>query len=513
MAKRKIEKIQVGFIGAGRIADMHYPGYKRNKEAALYAVADLDATIMEKRKKQWKLQKTYSDYHDLLADPEIDAVEILLPQKMHEKVTSEALRAGKHVALQKPMTVDIPSALSMKNEIDQYKDQLIFRVTDNYIFHPPVQFARQYIEEGKLGDVTNIRIRFISGSGGWEISPETWQWRLQERNEGRGLQTFDHGHHLWAIAWYLLGDFEKVFSWIDSVDGVIDSPSIINWKYKNSVCYGVCDYSHASELVIPSKYYANDESIEITGSKGILIIERITGQLNAGAIVRVFHGRGWEYFPDIKSDWQEGFSCATRNFIAAINGKEAPMLNFDDAMKILKINLSIAKSSMKAREVYLEEWDQPDSESFARKKIEESKKNAFFQVEEKESFIQRIWTIIANPFGPKEDYSDQAEELTDNLIHSFLPEKAENWNAVVNLNLTGEKVAIEYHIIISKGKISIEKGSMHKKPDLSIEISASDWAAILLKKKKIEMAYLQKKLRITEGKAEDALTLKSIFAL
>ncbi len=504
--------INVGFIGTGRIADMHYPGYLRYPRAKLIAAADLDKGSLEKRKKEWKLKNIYTDYRELLANPEIDAVEILLPQKLHEMVALEALRAGKHVALQKPMTVDLASARRIQEEVE--KTDRIFRVTDNYIFYPPVQFARHYMESGKLGEITNIRIRFISGGlGGWDINPATWEWRLQEKNEGRGLQTFDHGHHLWAMAWYLLGDMEKVFAWIDSTDGVVDSPAIINWKYKDKVCYGVCDYAHAKEMNLPSKYYANDEMVEITGSRGILVIERMTGQLNSGAIVRVFHGKSWEFFPDIKNDWKDGFIGATHNFIDSILGNEKPMLDIHDAIKILKINLSIAKSSMKAREVYLEEWDQPDAEAFFRMKNTEAREKSFFQVEEVPTLARRLMGIFSIFFSSSEDYSDQAEPLTDGLKNAFSPEKAKNWEAVVNLNLDNNGVPLQYHYIIQKGALTEKKGELHKNPTLEIEASASDWAAILLKKKRLEMAYLQKKIRIVKGKAEDALTLKNIFSL
>ena len=121
--------INVGIIGCGRIADLHYPGYKNNRKARVYAVCDSNDEIRERRKKEWRAEKSYSDYRELLADPSVDAVEILTPQVLHEEMVIEAARAGKHIALQKPMTIDLASADRMLRAVRS--SGKVFRVTDN----------------------------------------------------------------------------------------------------------------------------------------------------------------------------------------------------------------------------------------------------------------------------------------------------------------------------------------------------------------------------------------------
>ena len=65
-----------------------------------------------------------------------------------------------------------------------------------------------------------MRIKFISGSsGGWDVPEEAWAWRMEENAEGRGMQTFDHGHHMWSIAWFFMREIERVCAWIDSYEG------------------------------------------------------------------------------------------------------------------------------------------------------------------------------------------------------------------------------------------------------------------------------------------------------
>jgi len=83
-------------------------------------------------------------------------------------------------------------------------------VIENYIFYPPIAFAKQLLDAGEIGTPVNMRIKFISGSsGGWEVPNESWAWRMVENAEGRGMQTFDHGHHMWSLAWFFMGEIER----------------------------------------------------------------------------------------------------------------------------------------------------------------------------------------------------------------------------------------------------------------------------------------------------------------
>lgn len=363
-------KIQVGFIGCGRISDLHALGYRNNPDAEIVAVSDLDANVAAKKAKAWGAGRTYDDYRKILDDPDIDAVEILTPQKLHEKMVVDASSAGKHILIQKPMTTDLGSADRMIKAAKE--GGKVYKVIENYIFYPPIVFAKKLIDAGEIGTPITMRIKFISGSsGGWEIPEESWAWRMVENTEGRGMQTFDHGHHMWSIAWFFMGDIERVCAWIDSYNNIVDCPSTIMWKYKGGIQYGTCDYTHAYDMHIPSDYYANDEWIEISGSQGIIMINRCTGKINTGPAVSVFTGYEWKQYDQIDSDWAAGFVGSTKNFIAAIKGEEAPLLSGEQARNILAFALAIQKSSQERREIYIDELDSPEGAEYSRKKIAE----------------------------------------------------------------------------------------------------------------------------------------------
>jgi predicted dehydrogenase/putative sterol carrier protein len=493
-----MQKINVGFIGCGRISDLHYPGYRSGKEARIYAVCDTDPGTAAVRKRQWKAAKSYTDYRELLADPAVDAVEVLTPHLFHEEQVMAAASAGKHISLQKPITVSLESASRMLAAVTGTGN--VFKVSDNYMFYPPLVLARDMIRGGDIGAPTNLRIKFVSGTGGWKIPAASWEWRVKERAEGRPFQTFDHGHHLWAAAWFLLGDIEKISSWIDSRDGVIDCPALVQWKYRDGAVYGTCDYSHAPSMNIPSKYYANDEWFEITGEKGIIMVRRCTGNINSGPAVSVFNGRSWKNY-NPPSDWGAGFIGSTKNFIAAIRGREEPLLSGTQACGILKIDLAVQRSSRLRRAVYIDEMERrfPALHAWRMRRRE----------------------IRNDPLAPTKAgggstarYAPQAAALTKQLMDRFDASAAAGWDCVIGLHLTPEGGTPEskYGLYVRGGTAELKEGALPDNAALVIRVPAGTWAAILLKKKRIEMALVQGKLK-AEGKAEEGLKLRSVFHL
>lgn len=349
----------IGIIGCGRISDLHAAGYLSSSLAKIVAVCDSDPGLAAARAESWGADAWYTDYRELLMDPAVDAVDIITPQRTHETIAIAAMVAGKHVSLQKPMTVDLQSADRIVAAAKSARESsgLIFRLFENYLFYPPLRKAKNLIDEGAIGDPTTMRIKFISGSsGGWEVPGTSWAWRAEEHRQGFGRQTFDHGHHMWSVARYFMGDIEKVTAWIDSVDGDIDCPATIMWKYKSGPRYGICDYSHASELHIPSTYYACDEWFEITGSRGIIQVMRCTGDINSGPPVRLFRNDQWTEFSDIDADWGSSFRGSTDNFIAAIHGTETASLSAEEGREVLKMDIAIQESAKRCKEIRMDEF-------------------------------------------------------------------------------------------------------------------------------------------------------------
>lgn len=496
-----MDVVGVGFIGCGRIADLHARGYQGSEEARLVAVCDVDQTTATGAGERWRAGAVYTDHRELLDDPRVDAVEILTPHHLHEPLILEALARGKHVSVQKPMTISLASAdrvLAAAARSDR-----VFRVADNYVFYPPIVRARELITAGAIGEPSTLRIKFTSGTGGWTVPASAWEWRVQERLEGRPFQTFDHGHHLWAVASFLLGGIERVAAWIDTADGMVDSPATVMWKHRGKTAYGTCEYAHAASMNVPSDYYANDESFEITGTDGIIQIARCTGHIVDGPVLRVFDGTSWEAIDSVPSDWAEGFVGSTRNFIAAIKGREPPMLNGAQAREVLRLDLAIQKSARLLRSVYPEELDRqlPDLHALGRR-IQDARSNPL-----------RVRRRLPGA-GRTARYAPQAAELTRALVTRFDPEAAAGWDTVIGLRLTAEGEVGEqrFGLVVRDGAAELSEGDLPEDAVLVVTVPAGTWAAVLLKRKKLELALVQGRLKL-QGRAEEGLRLREVFGL
>ena len=114
--------VRVGFIGCGGIANgKHFPGMAQQEGVDMCAFCDLILERAEKAAKEYGTPdaKVYTDYHELLADPTIDAVHVLTPNVAHCEITVAALEAGKHVLCEKPMAATPADAKKMLEARDR----------------------------------------------------------------------------------------------------------------------------------------------------------------------------------------------------------------------------------------------------------------------------------------------------------------------------------------------------------------------------------------------------------
>ncbi len=496
--------INVGFIGCGQISQLHQRGYQNNPDARLYALCDSDEDRLNARKAEWGAEATYTDYRAMLDDPKVDAIEVLVPYDFHEPVVIDALKAGKHVACQKPMTTSLASADRMVAAGKQ--TDKIYKVTELYVTYPPIVLAKQLIDEGAIGEPLGMRINYIaSPKGGWEVGAQTYEQQVRVAAQGFGLETFDHGHHEWATAWFLLGEAERVSAWIDTLNGVVDGPATVMWKGRDNKRYGVCDFMFSPDLVVPSKYYSNDEIYQVIGSKGFLMINRGTGEMMDRPPVSVFDGDKWTHYEDVNGDWGQGFVDSTHNFVNAILGNAEPLLTGDEGREILRFGLAVTKSAITRKEVYLDELDHPFPWLYNWRRWRKERKDC---VVRPRSRLEKLFA------GKTAQYAPKAHDLTMGLPERFDGEAAGEWDCSIALELIGEGSVVteNFGIAVSGGKLEVTPGVFPESADLKLHIAAGVWAALLLGKKRIEAAVFQGLIKY-EGEVEKALPLRSAFKI
>lgn len=355
-------KVRVGFIGAGRIADLHALAYVDSPTGELYAVADPAPGRAEQRARQWGAKKSYAEYRELLADPDVDAVEVLLPHHLHVDVTVAALEAGKHVSLQKP------TALSV-NEVDRMiaaakKSGKIFRVIENFHHYEPHLRAKSIIDAGEIGDPVSVRIKVVGGTpvGGWPIPPETSAWRSDPAKGGPPGVLFDGGHHHIAMGYFAMGEIESVHAYADlrKVEGRQPSgaPAMISWQHRSGARYGSWEATSSRDMYVRTRYYSADDLFEVTGTKGIVWVNRCTADLLGVPPLTVYRDGRLTHHSDLNTDWGDSFRRGGQAFTDAISaGKKSTSLTGAEARHLLAALLAIVASASEHREIKVAEFE------------------------------------------------------------------------------------------------------------------------------------------------------------
>ena len=136
-----MSKMKFVLVGCGRIATLHVAGYRDNADAELWGVFDINKAAAKKFACEYGIGKVYPSYEEVLADPEVTAVELLLPHHLHCEYAVKACNAGKHVSVQKPMAMNLEECDRM---IKAAKDNGVkLKVFENFVFYPPYQLAKK----------------------------------------------------------------------------------------------------------------------------------------------------------------------------------------------------------------------------------------------------------------------------------------------------------------------------------------------------------------------------------
>ncbi len=350
-----IETIRAAIVGCGRISDLHQLGYRDRDDARIVAVCDPDQERAQQKARAWGVARVCSDFEQVLNDKEVDLVELLTPHYLHCPMTVAACQAGKHVSVQKPMALSAAQADEMISAAR--RAGVMLRVYENFVYYAPAVRARQMIEAGEIGEVRVIRMHVSTGTShtAWEVPLSAWVWRFNEELCGGGPLVFDHGYHLFSLAYDLGGPIERVHAWIDKTAVApgtsIDAPAVVTFKYQAPRRYGVLDIEHTPEMRIVSDYYADDDRVEVIGDRGILFINRYTARTIDLPELMLFKDGSTTPIPVEGVEWHDSFVAATHDLIDKLRGGGQPRLDGPTGKAVLQFCLAALESARSGREV------------------------------------------------------------------------------------------------------------------------------------------------------------------
>ena len=193
-------KITVAVIGCGRIASAaHFPALSKIKGVRVKYACDIIESKALKAKEQFPIiENVVTDYHEVLRDEEVEAVFVLTPNYAHYTITMDALRAGKHVMCEKPITVNYALSKEMADEAVKQNKMLNIGVCNRY--NESVIRLAEMNKNGEFGNIYHVvcsfrKCRSIPGLGG----------AFTDKKQSGGGVLIDWGVHFLDLILYILG--------------------------------------------------------------------------------------------------------------------------------------------------------------------------------------------------------------------------------------------------------------------------------------------------------------------
>lgn len=204
MPETRRDQLRVGIVGAGWIGQVHGRAWQsHHPRARIVAVADASKARAEglSLAVAGGDARLYADLDGLLADPEVEAVDLCLPHHLHRDAVVAALGAGKHVLAEKPLSVSLEEARAIGEAVAASSGR--FMSAHNQLFSPPLAEARRLLQDGVLGPVYVVRSTEAGRNSSFkQLRPiehlpsgeSSWDWRLDPARSGGG-ELLDTGWH------------------------------------------------------------------------------------------------------------------------------------------------------------------------------------------------------------------------------------------------------------------------------------------------------------------------------
>lgn len=182
------KKLRAAVIGL-MMGEVHCQGYQGNANCELTAICDPDEKTLAERAKKYNPQIATTNWREIIDNPDIDIVSVASPDYFHAEQSIAALKAGKHVICEKPMTLSIEESKAIVAEVE--KSNAKFMIGQVCRFAPGFALAKKLISDGMIGDLYFVESEYAHNYG---VAPGVGNWRVDARREpmiGGGCHAVD----------------------------------------------------------------------------------------------------------------------------------------------------------------------------------------------------------------------------------------------------------------------------------------------------------------------------------
>lgn len=350
------ETVGYGIIGCGVIAPWHATSLTEHvRGARLLACCDEVPEKAQAFAERFGIPKVYTDYGELLQDPDVDAVSVCTPSGMHSEMVIAASNAGRHAITEKPMDITLPKIDEMIAVTRRNGTRLgvIFQRRTS----PLWQRVRETVQSGALGRMVlgDAYLKYYRSQEYYDSGAWRGTWAL----DGGGA-LMNQGVHLVDQLQWIMGPVDTLFSFADHLarDIEVEDTTVTSLRFKSGAfgtlegttsVVGSADWkrSETGEVTV-SKWGGMDHRLEFHGDRGTIMIdgERIVKWVVPGQKEPDFTETGeGSLASDPRAIGMRGHIVQLQDFVDAIREGRDPMVTGEDARPAVQIILAVYESA------------------------------------------------------------------------------------------------------------------------------------------------------------------------
>lgn len=349
--------LKVGIVGLGAISELHLKNYYNHPQVELIALCDQNETRLQEIGKKYNIKYLYTSYEEFLTNEQFNAISICTWNNFHASMSIQALRAGKHVLVEKPLSVTVEEAIAVQNEAE--KKGNILQIGNVRRYSSNVQLVKQLIEQGELGDIYYSKascLRRAGNPGGW----------FSDKNLSGGGPLIDLGVHMIDMIWYLMGrpkpitisgnTYEKLGnrSNIKNLSSYHASDYQANVNNVEDVANALIRFENGASMYVDASFTLHAKKDEVTaklyGEKGGAELEPEL------SIVTEKNNTILNITPQVDTltfDVESAFTHQIDHFVRSCIEDKPVISSVEDGVIMMKILTGIYKSAKLNREIML----------------------------------------------------------------------------------------------------------------------------------------------------------------
>lgn len=344
-----MEKLKIGIVGAGNIAQgSHLPAYAKRDDIEITAIADLNLERAQQAAEKFGIPAAYGSVEELLANADVDIIDICVWNGSHCPVAVAAAEAGKHIMCEKPMALNLEHALKMKEAVEKAGVTFMLAVPTRY--SSEAQRLHEIVQSGRLGEIYYAKTAAIRRRG----TPHGW---FTDLSKSGGGPVIDIGVHCIDRTWFLMGCPKpvRVSAMTSRRIGDYQTKGVDRWMALDSdvtafdtedSAAGIVHFENGACMLFEVSWALNAPGggyTRICGTKGGADLDPLT--------IYTEDEDGYLTDNKITTKPNDIFSAEIDHFLDCVRTGKTPMSDLDQAVTMQRILQGVYDSARLGREV------------------------------------------------------------------------------------------------------------------------------------------------------------------